>query len=215
MFRRDTLLTMSFRQAFAGAVKHNFPHHLRLSIHESTGEHKVSMSLLNTKTGFTTPWHCTVAQMADGEWVSAPMGDFKENPRMKIVEERGRPSYFREMTEEEYQEDLRLAEEAAKHVGPPNAEKPQKETRNEEFIHWEGLTYEVTNGGQTKRVLDEVDGWLRGGTLTALMVCITDLMVEDHLFIVSHREPAALARLLCSMYWPTIRRLASFKVISW
>ncbi|KIW62366.1 hypothetical protein PV04_10546 [Phialophora macrospora] len=84
--------------AFAGAVKHAFPDHLRLSIHLSTGEHKISMSLLNTKTGFTTPWHCSVALMADGEWISAPMGEFKKDPRMKLVYENGRPSYFEETT---------------------------------------------------------------------------------------------------------------------
>ncbi|KAK8015442.1 hypothetical protein PG990_008738 [Apiospora arundinis] len=85
--------------AFAAAVKSAFPRHLRLSIHQSTGEHKISMSLLNTRTGFTTPWHCSVALMADGEWVSAPMGDFKENPRMELVETDGRPSHFREQKE--------------------------------------------------------------------------------------------------------------------
>jgi ATP-binding cassette subfamily G (WHITE) protein 2 (PDR) len=85
-------------EAFAGAVKAGFPDYLRLSIHQSTGEHKISMSLLNTKTGFTTPWHCSVALMADGEWVSAPMGEFQKNSKMKIVYEDGRPSYFREIT---------------------------------------------------------------------------------------------------------------------
>jgi len=54
------------------------------------------MSLLNTKTGFTTPWHCSVALMADGEWVSAPMGEFQKDPRMKIVYEDSRPCYFQE-----------------------------------------------------------------------------------------------------------------------
>lgn len=54
------------------------------------------MSLLNTKTGFTTPWHCSVALMADGEWISATMGDLKKDPTLEIVYEDGRPSYFRE-----------------------------------------------------------------------------------------------------------------------
>ncbi|KAK8117036.1 uncharacterized protein PG998_005317 [Apiospora kogelbergensis] len=85
--------------AFAGAVKDAFPRHLRLSIHQSTGEHKISMSLLNTKTGFTTPWHCSVALMANGEWLSAPMGDFKENPNLEVVEVDGRPSHFQEREE--------------------------------------------------------------------------------------------------------------------
>ena len=91
-------LTNPPKQAFAGAVKNAFPNHLRLSIHQSTGEHKISMSLLNTRTGFTTPWHCSIALMADGEWVSAPMGEFQNDPRMEVVYENGRPSYFRETT---------------------------------------------------------------------------------------------------------------------
>ncbi|XWW96173.1 hypothetical protein V2A60_004145 [Cordyceps javanica] len=82
--------------AFAGAVKKAFPNHLRLSIHESFGEHKVSISLLNTQTGFTTPWHCSVAQLADGEWISAPMGEFQKDARLEVVFENGRPSHFRE-----------------------------------------------------------------------------------------------------------------------
>ncbi|KIW83142.1 hypothetical protein Z517_02386 [Fonsecaea pedrosoi CBS 271.37] len=156
--------------AFAGAIKQNFPNHLRLSIHQSTGEHKVSMSLLNTKTGFTTPWHCSVALMADGEWMSAPMGDFKENPRMKVVEEKGRPSYFREMTEEEFLEEQNLADEAATvQLEKPAVNQDQEQGRNENFFHWENLSYDVKSGDKTKRLLDQVDGWLRGGTLTALM----------------------------------------------
>ncbi|GAB0138183.1 hypothetical protein EsDP_00006426 [Epichloe bromicola] len=83
--------------AFAGAVKARFPNHLRLSIHQSTGKHKISISLLNTKSGFTTPWHCSVALMADGEWLSALMSDFKADPLLELVEEDGRPSYFREV----------------------------------------------------------------------------------------------------------------------
>ena len=53
------------------------------------------MSLLNTKTGFTTPWHCSVALM-DGEWISGTMSDFKKDPRLEIVYENDRPSYFQE-----------------------------------------------------------------------------------------------------------------------
>ncbi|KAI1195794.1 Pyoverdine/dityrosine biosynthesis protein-domain-containing protein [Nemania serpens] len=83
--------------AFAGAVKERFPNHLRLSIHQSTGQDKISLSLLNTKSGFTTPWHCSVALMADGEWLSATMGDFKADQLLELVEEDGRPSYFREV----------------------------------------------------------------------------------------------------------------------
>lgn len=83
-------------QVFGAAVKASFPNYLRLSIHQSTGEHKVSMSLLDTKTGFTTPWHCSVALMANGEWISATMSEFKKDPTLEIVYENGRPSYFQQ-----------------------------------------------------------------------------------------------------------------------
>ncbi|KKK24685.1 transferase family protein [Aspergillus rambellii] len=86
--------------AFAGAVKNAFPNHLRLSIHESVGSTKVSICLLNTRTGFTTPWHCSVAQIADGEWISAPMGEFGKDNNLELVYEDGRPSYFKEKPQE-------------------------------------------------------------------------------------------------------------------
>ncbi|KPA39399.1 hypothetical protein FLAG1_07752 [Fusarium langsethiae] len=96
--------------AFAGAVKNGFPNHLRLSIHHSSGEHKISMSLLDTKTGFTTPWHCCVALMANGEWTSAPMGEYLKDPNMKVVHENGRPSYFQETISEASTEDISAAQ---------------------------------------------------------------------------------------------------------
>ncbi|KAI1266947.1 transferase family protein [Xylariaceae sp. FL1019] len=86
--------------AFAGAVKTAFPNHLRLSIHESIGAvAKISISLLNTTTGFTTPWHCTVAQLANGDWISAPMGEFTKNSRMELVHVNGAPSHFVEISD--------------------------------------------------------------------------------------------------------------------
>ena len=83
--------------AFARAVQNAFPKHLRLSIHESVAGNKVSMRLLDTRTGYTTPWHCSVAQLANGEWVSAPMSDFEKDERLELVYEQGRPSYYREV----------------------------------------------------------------------------------------------------------------------
>ncbi|OQD71076.1 hypothetical protein PENPOL_c001G04563 [Penicillium polonicum] len=83
--------------AFGAALKQNFPDYLRLSIHQSTGEHKISISLLATNTSYTTPWHCSVAFLADGSLTSGPKGDFEGNPKFELVcEKDGRPSYFRE-----------------------------------------------------------------------------------------------------------------------
>jgi hypothetical protein len=116
--------------------------------------------------------------MADGEWVSAPMGDFKENPRMKVMEEKGRPSYFREMTEEEFLEEQKSAAGATQLIEEPAAKENHEQERNDNFVHWENVTYDV----KTKRLLDHVDGWLRGGTLTALMVCVSFVLLLDFLY---------------------------------
>ncbi|KUM56496.1 hypothetical protein ACN42_g10719 [Penicillium freii] len=82
--------------AFTGAIKDAFPNHLRLSIHESICGTKLPISLLNTKTGFTTPWHCCVAKLADGVWVSAPMGEFSQDSRLELVHINGKPSHYQE-----------------------------------------------------------------------------------------------------------------------
>ncbi|KAL4926552.1 transferase family protein [Aspergillus undulatus] len=87
--------------AFAAAIKNAFPNHLRLSIHESMSGQKVSISLLDSETGFTTPWHCSVAQLANRRWISAPMGEFSKDGRMELVYTDGRPSYFREKSRDE------------------------------------------------------------------------------------------------------------------
>lgn len=90
---------MSGPKAFANAVKQNFPDYLRLSIHQSTGEHKISLNLLPTTTSYTTPWHCSVAFKHDGTLVSAPRGDFEADPAYEIAYEDGRPSFFKERVE--------------------------------------------------------------------------------------------------------------------
>ncbi|KAJ5885814.1 transferase family protein [Penicillium tannophilum] len=82
--------------AFAAAIRNAFPSHLRLSIHESVCGTKLPISLLNTKTGFTTPWHCSVAQLADGVWISGPMGEFSQDSRLELVHVDGKPSHYRE-----------------------------------------------------------------------------------------------------------------------
>lgn len=40
------------------------------------------------------------------------------------------------------------------------------------ILHWKDLTYDISIKGTPRRILDRVDGWVRHGTLTALMVCI-------------------------------------------
>lgn len=39
------------------------------------------------------------------------------------------------------------------------------------IFHWSDVCYDITIKGQPRRILDHVDGWIKPGTLTALMVC--------------------------------------------
>lgn len=51
--------------------------------------------------------------------------------------------------------------------------------RQEGILHWRDLCYDITIKGHERRILDHVDGWVRPGTLTALMVrkCILCMCV--------------------------------------
>jgi ATP-binding cassette, subfamily G (WHITE), member 2, PDR len=38
------------------------------------------------------------------------------------------------------------------------------------IFHWSNVCYDISIAGEQKRILDHVDGWVKPGTLTALMV---------------------------------------------
>jgi ATP-binding cassette subfamily G (WHITE) protein 2 (PDR) len=38
------------------------------------------------------------------------------------------------------------------------------------IFHWEDVCYDIKIKGEPRRILDHVDGWVKPGTLTALMV---------------------------------------------
>ncbi|KAI4180083.1 MAG: hypothetical protein L6R41_007473 [Letrouitia leprolyta] len=81
--------------AFAASVSHNFPTHLRLSIHQSTNQEKISLSLLPTTTSYTTPWMCAVGYTNDDTLVSGPKGDFeRERGKWELCKREGRGWYF-------------------------------------------------------------------------------------------------------------------------
>ncbi|KAK7943568.1 uncharacterized protein PG986_012681 [Apiospora aurea] len=85
--------------AFARAVKENFSDQLRLSIHPSTFENKISINLLPTDTSFTTPWHCTIAFWLDGTATTGHRELFEHDDAWELVHENGRPSFFRERSD--------------------------------------------------------------------------------------------------------------------
>lgn len=85
-------------EAFARAVRENYSDCVRLSIHPSTGEDKISINILPVGK-VATPWHSTVAIMVDGTIVVGQRKAFEENTNMELVYEDDRPSYFRERSQ--------------------------------------------------------------------------------------------------------------------
>lgn len=45
------------------------------------------------------------------------------------------------------------------------------------IFHWEDVCYDIKIKGEPRRILDHVDGWVKPGTLTALMVRCNVLIV--------------------------------------
>jgi ATP-binding cassette subfamily G (WHITE) protein 2 (PDR) len=69
------------------------------------------------------------------------------------------------------------ADEETGSVSAHNREKFDNNDRSDHNVqkqvsifHWENVCYEVQIKGETRKILDNVDGWIKPGTLTALMV---------------------------------------------
>lgn len=71
----------------------------------------------------------------------------------------------------------------------------RKQTRDEELtrqvtaviqrqtaiFQWKDVCYDIKIKGENRRILDHVDGWVKPGTMTALMVCSASLICESKL----------------------------------
>lgn len=51
-----------------------------------------------------------------------------------------------------------------------NSDLPPSIQKQTAIFHWDGVNYDIRIKGNPRRLLDEVDGWVKPGTLTALMV---------------------------------------------
>lgn len=63
--------------------------------------------------------------------------------------------------------------------------------RQTKVFHWSDVCYDITIKGQDRRILDHVDGWVKPGTLTALMVCAKSSRSNAHTKI-RRRHPGRL-----------------------
>ena len=62
--------------------------------------------------------------------------------------------------------ELVLSRERTVPEAPPSI---QKQTA---VFHWSSVNFDIKIKGEARRLLDDVDGWVKPGTLTALMVRI-------------------------------------------
>jgi hypothetical protein len=64
---------------------------------------------------------------------------------------------------------VNLREKRAKHSGNGGDEQAQLEIKSKSTLTWENLTYDVPTAAGPKRLLNNIDGYVQPGHLTALM----------------------------------------------
>jgi ATP-binding cassette, subfamily G (WHITE), member 2, PDR len=74
----------------------------------------------------------------------------------------------------------------------------EKVPKQSPIFHWRNVCYEVQMKSETRRILDHVSGWIKPGTLTALMV---SQMSSTSSRLTSARELAVLVR---PRYWTSL-----------
>lgn len=78
-------------------IREQYPEHVRLSIHPSTGQTKISMPLIPQPDSFSmTPWHCAVAVDTHGNFKTAHAGDLRRTHDLVCGRRSGKPYFFRE-----------------------------------------------------------------------------------------------------------------------
>lgn len=71
-------------------------------------------------------------------------------------------------------------------------------TKQTAIFHWEDVCYDIKIKKEERRILDHVDGWVKPGTLTALMVC--SVQTSDKPFLTRIRVFLVLVKPLYSMF---------------
>jgi hypothetical protein len=86
------------------------------------------------------------------------------------------------------------ADEETGNASAHDGEKFPSDTKSEHNVqkqvsifHWEKVNYQVQIKGETRTILDSVDGWIKPGTLTALMVSTTNSRVGQNADVVTGR----------------------------
>lgn len=99
------------------------------------------------------------------EYISA-----KKSKGEVLLFRRGRVPDLQPKLDEEANSDDRVnTETLAREKTVPDA--PTSIQKQTAIFHWDSVSYGIKVKGKPRTLLDEVDGWVIPGTLTALMVC--------------------------------------------
>jgi ATP-binding cassette subfamily G (WHITE) protein 2 (PDR) len=98
------------------------------------------------------------------EFISA-----KKSKGEVLLFRRGRVPYVSKSSDEESNgEDRMTTETVSRQKTVPDA--PPSIQKQTAIFHWDEVNYDIKIKGEPRRLLDGVDGWVKPGTLTALMV---------------------------------------------
>lgn len=102
--------------------------------------------------------------LAASEFISA-----KKSKGEVLLFRRGRIPYVSKASDEEAKSDDRMtAATVTRAKTVPDA--PSSIQKQTAIFHWDDVHYDIKIKGEPRKLLDGVDGWVKPGTLTALMV---------------------------------------------
>ncbi|KAK2797837.1 ABC multidrug transporter mdr3 [Emmonsiellopsis sp. PD_5] len=104
--------------------------------------------------------------------VAAEKVNAKPSKGEVLVYRRGKmPPELRQKQNKKSGTDLEAAEAAheRQRIEQNRLEQIASLVKQTSIFHWENVCYDIKIKGQTRRILDQVDGWVKPGTLTALM----------------------------------------------
>lgn len=103
-YKKTAKMMMRRSEAFTGAIRALFPHHVRLSMHPSSGASKLSVALIPTADGGfqKSPWHSCVAIGLNGQPVCVHSEDVRDTH--DLILRNGRPYFFQERFKESFSE---------------------------------------------------------------------------------------------------------------
>ncbi|KAJ5748033.1 uncharacterized protein N7511_009729 [Penicillium nucicola] len=80
---------------YAELLRQVYPDSVRLSIHPSSGQVKLSFPLIPQIDSFSmSPWHCSIAVRTDGTFITAHKSSHRQ--KYDLVKRKGQPYFFRE-----------------------------------------------------------------------------------------------------------------------